>query len=257
MRVLTQFVWLSGLLVETTILVRSFLGNSFTKYSIFYLYISSVLATSIALYVVSVGAPQPVYARLYWPALFITLSLGYGAIVEVSRHVFAQHSSLDRLARWVAVTTYGTIFLLVATHAFLLPRWSLAANTADLERYLRMAEAVVLMAIVCLAAYYNIEMGKNLKGMVLGFGVYVGVSVLFLALRLFVGIQFSPTWKIVQSSSYLAALLIWAVALWSYDPAEPPRRLPPDDQGGYLILAGRTKEMLDSINEHLDRTVPR
>jgi hypothetical protein len=256
MRILTQLVWFSGILMETTILVRSFLGKSFTKYSVFYLYITSVLATSTALYIAAIAAP-PIYPRLYWPVLFITLSLGYGAIVEISRHVFGRHVSLERFARWIAVTAYGAIFLLVAAHAFLLPRWSLAANTADLERYLRMAEAVVLMAIVCLAAYYNIEMGKNLKGMVLGFGVYIGVSVLILALRLFVGIQFSPTWKIVQSSSYLAALLIWAVALWSYDPAEPPRRLPPDDQGGYLILAGRTKEMLDSINEHLDRTVPR
>jgi len=255
MRILTQLVWLSGLLAEATILVRSFLGKTLKRYSLFYAYVASVLTTSTALYIVSIAAPS-IYPRIYWPLLFITLSLGYGVIIEISRHVFAQYVRLALFARRIAVTTYGAIFLLVAAHAFLLPRWSLAANTADLERYLRIAEAVVLMAIVCLAAYYNIEMGKNLKGMVLGFGVYVGVSVLILALRLFIGIPFSSTWKIVQSTSYLAALLIWAVALWAYDPADSPRP-PPDDQGGYQILAGRTQEMLGSINEHLDNTTPR
>jgi hypothetical protein len=255
MRILTQLIWLSGLLMEATILVRSFLGKSFTKYSVFYLYITSVLTTSTALYIASIAAPS-IYPRLYWPMLFITLSLGYGVIVEISRHVFAQHISLERFARWIAVTTYGAIFLLVAVHAFLLPRWSLAANTGDLERYLRIAEAVVLMAIVCLAAYYDIEMGKNLKGMILGFGIYVGVSVLTLALRLFVGVQFSPTWKVVQSFSYLAALSIWVVALWSYEPVVSSRP-PAEDLGDYQILAGRTQEMLGSINDHLDRTVPR
>jgi len=255
MRILTQLVWLSGLLAEVTILVRSFLGKTFKKYLLFYVYVASVLTTSTALYIVSMAAPS-IYPLLYWPLLFITLSLGYGAIIEISRHVFGQRVRLERFARWIAVTTYGAIFLLVAAHAFLLPRWNLATNTADLERDLRIAEAVALMVIVCLAAYYDIEMGKNLKGMVLGFGVYVGASVLTLALRLFVGIHFGPTWKIVQSTSYLAALLIWAVALWSYEPAvsSPP---PTENLGGYQGLAGRTQEMLGSINENLDSTVPR
>src|SRR5580704_13562768 len=113
MRILTQSLWLSGLLMETMILVRSFLGKSFTKYSLFYVYMASVLTTSTGLYIASIAAPS-IYPRLYWPVLFITLSLGYGVIIEISRHVFAQHVSLERFARWIAVTTYGVIFLLVA-----------------------------------------------------------------------------------------------------------------------------------------------
>jgi hypothetical protein len=46
------------------------------------------------------------------------------------------------------------------------------------------------------------------------------------------------------------------VALWSYE-AEPTEKPPSISGGEYQFLAGRTQEMLGSINEHLERTVPR
>ncbi len=131
-----------------------------------------------------------------------------------------------------------------------------AANTADLERDLRIAQAIVLMTILFLTGYYGIEIGKNIKGMILGFGVYVGASVLSLTIRLLVGPRFDSAWQVIQSSSYFVALSIWAVALWSYE-AEPAAGPPSISGGEYQILAGRTQRVLGSINEHLDRTAPR
>jgi hypothetical protein len=52
------------------------------------------------------------------------------------------------------------------------------------------------------------------------------------------------------------ALSIWMVALWSYEP-ELVEKPPSVSAGEYQVLAGRTREILGSINEHLDRTVPR
>jgi hypothetical protein len=255
MTIFIQFVWLGGLLVEGVILVRSIQGKSFAKYSLFYVYIASVLVKSMFLYVVSIARPS-LNVTVYWPAQFITLSLGCGVIFEISRHVFAQHVSLDRFARWTMLTTFGLIFVLVAIHAFLLPRWNLAANTADLERDLRIAQAIVLMTILFLTGYYGIEIGKNIRGMILGFGVYVGASVLSLTIRLLVGPRFSSAWQVIQSSAYFVALSIWAVALWSYE-AEPAAGPPSISGGEYQILAGRTQRVLGWINEHLDRTAPR
>jgi hypothetical protein len=108
------------------------------------------------------------------------------------------------------------------------------------------------MTILFLAGYYGIEMGKNIKGMILGLGVYVGASILSLSLSLLIGMRFHTAWSIIQSSSYLAALSIWAVALWAYNPGPAPR--PPVSGGEYQKLAGRTRELLGSINEQLDRT---
>jgi hypothetical protein len=254
MGIYTQIVWLGGLLIEVVILVRSVLGRSLAKFPLFYLYIASVFAASMALYVIAIVRP-PLHG-LYWPKQYVTLFLGCGVIFEVSRHVFAQRVTLDRVARWSMLVTFGAIFSSVAIQAFALPHWNVTTNTADLERDLRIAQAIVLMTILFLTGYYGIGIGKNIKGMILGFGIYVGASVFSLTLRLFVGTRFDPAFGVIQSTAYFVALSIWMVALWSYEP-EPVEKLPSISGGEYQMLAGRTREVLGSINKHLDRTVPR
>jgi hypothetical protein len=248
MTISSQIVWLAGIFIEFVILVRAIQCKSFGKYSLFYTYVASVLGASAFLY----GAPKPLYNTLYWPLDFVTMVLGCGVIVEISRHVFAQHTSLERFARWTAITVFGAMFLVFAIHSFLFPHWKPAANPADLARDLRIVEAIALLTIVFLTGYYGIEIGKNMKGMILGFGVYVGTSIITLTLRLFIGIRFSPIWKITEPSSFVAALIIWAVALWSYAPVPVVPAPPPDTD--YEGLAGRTRQGLGSIQEHLSRT---
>src|ERR1700733_9764716 len=255
MGIYIQTVWLGGLLIEGIILVRSVLGRSLAKYPFFYLYIASVFAGSTARYVLGIARPSLQHG-LYWPKQYVTLFLGCGVIFEVSRHVFAQRVTLARVARWTMLVTFGAIFLSVAIQAFFLPHWNITTNTADLERDLRIAQAIVLMTILFLTGYYGIGIGKNIKGMILGFGIYVGASVFSLTLRLFVGARFDPAFGVIQSTAYLVALSIWMVALWSYDP-EPTEKPPSISGGEYQLLAGRTQELLGSINDHLDRTVPR
>ena len=65
MGIYTQIVWLGGLLIEVVILVRSVLGRSLAKYPLFYLYIGSVFAASMALYVIAIVRPS--LHGLYWP----------------------------------------------------------------------------------------------------------------------------------------------------------------------------------------------
>jgi hypothetical protein len=254
MGIYTQTVWLGGLLIEGVILVRSVLGRSLAKYPYFYLYIASVFAASTALYVIRIV--NPLEHGFYWPKQYVTLFLGCGVIFEVSRHVFAQRVTLDRIARWTMLVTFGAIFLSVAIQAIFLPHWNVTTNTADLERDLRIAQAIGLMTIFLLTGYYGISIGKNIKGMILGFGIYVGASVFSLTLQLFVGPRFNPAFAVIQSTAYLVALSIWMAALWSYE-AEPTEKPPSISGGEYQFLAGRTQEMLGSINDHLDRTVSR
>jgi len=255
MGIYIQTVWLGGLLIEGIILVRSVLGRSLAKYPFFYLYIASVFAASTARYVLEIVRPSLQHG-IYWPKQYVTLFLGCGVIFEISRHVFAQRVTLDRIARWTMLVTFGAIFLSVAIQAFILPGWNVTANTADLERDLRIAQAIVLMTILVLSGYYKIGIGRNIKGMILGFGIYVGASVFSLTLRLFVGTRFERAFEVIPNTAYFLALAVWMVALWSYE-AEPVEKLPSISGGEYQILAGRTQEILGSINDHLDRTVPR
>jgi len=255
MEVLSQVVAYVGLLIETVILVRAMQCKNFAKYSIFYTYLLTVLVTSVFLQIAYHTVSKPVYGRLYWPLDLVTLALGCGVIVEIPGHVFARHVSLKRFTRWVAITTFGAIFLAFAVHVFFLPHWKPVANPAELERDLRIAQAIPLLSIVFLTGYYGIEIGKNMKGLILGFGVYAGASIISLTLGLFIDIERSTVWRIVLPLSYTGALLIWTVALWSYEPspASPPEPTDVD----YRRLAGRTRQALGSIQEQLDRTPDR
>ncbi|MGD0402890.1 MAG: hypothetical protein ABSB66_06810 [Candidatus Acidiferrales bacterium] len=221
----------------------------------FYSYLLTVLVTSVFLQIVRHIVSTPVYGPLYWRLDLVTLALGCGVIVDIPGHVFGGHVSLKRFTQWVAILTFGAIFLAFAIHVAFLPNWKPVANAAELERDLRIAQAIPLLSIVFLTGYYGIEIGKNMKGLILGFGVYAGVSIVLLTLGLFIGAQFSPVWKIVVPLSYIAALSIWTVALWSYEPASASPPEPTDID--YRKLAGRTQQALGSIQEQLDRTPDR
>jgi len=241
---LTLIVWWAGILLETVILVQAIRGKFIANYPLFYAYIATVLAGSVSLYFGSVVLPLW-YSKAYWNVQIITLAVGCGVILEIIRQVLAPHPGPARFARWAAAILFGTIFAVFFLHSFFMREWMPATNSADLERDLRMAQALALFVIVFLIFYYRIAIGRNMKGMVVGFGLYVAVSLISLTLRLFVGIQFSPAWRVIQTTSYLTALFIWAVALWSYEPnpvVEPPVGMNHD------ALARRTRAMLDGVS---------
>ena len=81
-----------------------------------------------------------------------------------------------------------------------------------------MVQAILLAGLLQVISYYGISMGKNLRGMILGYGQCIGVTLIAIALRSHFGRHFQNAWSLVQQLTYLAALAIWAVALWSYRP---------------------------------------
>jgi hypothetical protein len=217
MKPLGLFLDYAGALLEFVIVARAIQSKSFAKYPTFFTYMLSVLSVAVFLNIVAGIATPFIYARLYWWSDIITVALGCGVLLEISQHVFARHISLDHFVRWVAAITFGAIFVVFAIHAFILPNWNPVANSAELERQLRVAQALGLLSIVLLSGYYGTAIGKNMKGMILGFGVYVGAALISLTLLQMIGIRFSPAWMFIQPFAYVVALFIWTVALWTYE----------------------------------------
>ncbi len=248
---MTLIVWWLGILLEAVILVQAIRGGFFGKYPLFYSYIATVLGVSIFLYIGAQMFPLW-YRKAYWNAQIITLAVGCGVILEVIRHVLAPHPGPARFARWAAVAVFAAIFFAVFLHSFFLREWMPAKNSAELERDLRMAQALALFVIAFLIFYYRIAIGRNMKGMMVGFGLYVSISLISLTLRLLFGVQFSPAWKVIQSTSYLGALSVWTVALWSYEPN--PVAKPPAGKADYEALARGTRAALDEVRSNFKRT---
>jgi hypothetical protein len=158
----------------------------------------------------------------------------------------------NKFARTVGLTVFAGI-VLFTTAEWLVERQSLLRLTSvDVERNLRGAETILLGALLLVIAYYGVSIGRNLRGIILGYGLYIALDVMFYATRSFLGHSFQSAFSVVRSYSYLVALLVWAVALWSYSPVsvpEAPARLEDD----YQSLAMATRQRLGAVRSYLGR----
>ncbi|HXN25585.1 MAG TPA: hypothetical protein VN902_00590 [Candidatus Acidoferrales bacterium] len=244
---LSLLLWPAGLLLEFVLLVRSLQIKTFTRYIYFYAYISCVFIVSTGLFIGH--SKLGFYEAWYWPTQFATLALGFGVVLEIVRQGLAAYPGAERFARLascaVFVVTICFVEWWVARHVV----WSTEAATVELERDLRVVEALVLSTVLAIVFYYRIEIGRNVTGMIVGFGAYVGVSLTTLALRSFLGPRFDSVWGNLQTASYFFALIVWTVALWSYNPN--PRPPTSGQGGGYEALVQGTRAHLESVRSNL------
>jgi hypothetical protein len=249
---LSLLLWRAGLLLEFLILVRAVRSRMATKFPYFYGYIFCVFVVSLGLYISNEVRPD-FYETWYWPTQFATLVAGCGVVLDVVEHAFGFYAGAERVARVACLAIFGaTIFyvgLKAATQAELTP----LAVTVGLERDLRVTEALLLVTVLSIVFYYGIALGRNLVGLIVGFGTYVGASLITLAVRAFAGPRFNESWGLLQSSAYLLSLMVWTIALWSYSPQPVPvdrARL----DGDYEALASATREILNSLRSYFKRT---
>jgi hypothetical protein len=245
---LSLLLWLAGLVLEFALLVRSVQIKTFTKYIYFYAYIFCVFAVSTGLYI---GRSRPeFYDAWYWPTQFATLVIGFGVVLEVVRQALDAYPGAKRFAWRASCAVFAVTFCYVEWHIARRTEWTTAAATVELERDLRVIEALVLATVLAIVFYYRIELGRNVTGMIVGFGGYVGVSLTTLALRSYVGPRFNGVWSDLQTTSYLFALIVWTVALWTYSPNPQP---PADGRGdgGYDALVRGTRAQLESVRANL------
>src|SRR5271156_5219521 len=245
---LSLLLWPAGLLIELLLLVRSVQTKTLTKYIYFYAYILCVFIVSAGLFI---GRSRvEFYEAWYWPTQFATLAMGCAVVLEIVRQALAAYPGAERFARVASCVVFAATFCYVEWHVARRTVWSTSNATIELERDLRVIEALVLATVLAIVFYYRIELGKNVTGMIVGFGAYVGVSLTTLALRSFVGPRFDTAWGLLQSASFVFGAAVWTVALWSYSPNPAP---PPTERNdaGYDALVHGTRAQLQSVRSSL------
>lgn len=244
-----QILWWLGNATEAFVLVRSIREKLYEKYPAFYFYLSTVLLIELLRFSVFTFYPRA-HRAFYWYTEFLVATVGYAVILEIYKQALRSSLGAARMAKTVLWGVLGAIVLKVTVNALVSPAWSPTATSAELERNLRTVQALLLMTIISLLAYYAVPIGRNLKGITLGYSLYVCASVMSLAFGSLPGYALRPEWRHVQPIAYLAALFIWSCSLWSYQP-NPEPETEPEIEHDYMLIVERTRRVLSKARSYL------
>lgn len=242
-------LWLTAVVLESLLLLRAFQGNFLRRYRLFYLYLGYVLVCDVSLMLVYYLRPR-LYGYAYWSSEFLSVLLGCGVVWEVYKVALSRYPGAARMARNVLPFLFIVATSRIVVKAWNSPNWIPGRTTLETELYLRIVQIVLLTGMVALIAYYAIPLGRDLKGIIYGFSVLVGTSVIHLSLRGHLGDRFQIIWQYTQSMSYLLVLLVWCATLWSSATAPEPEtdtRLELD----YQALAFATKRQLRAAHSYV------
>jgi len=218
-----QVIWGGSIALEALLLVRGFNGKLLARYPAFYAYILFVLVQSLLRFSIYHSRPE-LYSPVYWITEWLGVLVGCAVVFEIYRVGLAAYRGTARMAR----NLLAFVFVLALTKGIVEtwndPHWWSVATTMDLERALRTVQSLAIIALVVLFLFYSIPFGRNLKGILLGYGLFVGISVIQLTFVTNDGGRFYTFWTHVNPGSYLGVLGLWVVHLWSYAPNPEPRR---------------------------------
>lgn len=233
-------VWVTTLVLEAVLLLQALRKGLFRKYSLFYAYLSCVLLVSLFLLIIYLAEPI-YYAPLYWSGEFVGVVLGCGVVWEIYRQALGHFPGAARMARNVLA-----LILLIVVSKVLANTWDGVVlwplgTVVEVQRDLRAVQAMVLVGLAIIIAFYRIPLGRSLWGMMVGYGLLIGTSVIILALRVLLGKLFQTAWLYLQPLSYLAVLCVWCATLWSYKTA-PVSETDPKIEQDYQLLAEATRK---------------
>ncbi len=250
---LTQAIWWTTNILEAILLGRAARCHFLKAYPIFYVYLAYVLVESLARFYVYIWHPAS-YVNFYWATQFGSVLLGYGVVWEICRHALSRYPGAFRMARTALALIFVAVLSKVLANVLGGENWTLAQSIAEQERDFRIVQAFIILAIVGLVSYYRIRIGRNLRGLVFGYGFFIGASIINLTFRAFFGEAVQWLWQYLPASAYLVSLLIWCSTLWSYQPNPEPETESRIEQD-YQALVSATRRRFRQIRAHVGRTV--
>lgn len=218
---LTLAVWVACVFLESLVLFRSFRARIFSRYPFFCVYLACVIATELSSFAAYRMGPS-IYLKWYWGTEFVCLIVGCGILLDILDQGLSAYAGAKRFAISAGYVAYAVILGYAIIQTLTKPVWSPMVATDHLERDLRVVQAAFLAGLMAVVYCYGIEFGRNLKGIILGYGLYIASAIAGLALGSYIGPSFTAVYSIVQSYSYLASLVIWTFALWAYHPNPEP-----------------------------------
>jgi hypothetical protein len=243
-------MWWTAMIVEGLLLFRAVWTKLVSRYVFFYIYMAAVWFSDGVLYIVYRIAPGS-YVKWNWPANYLDAVLAFGVILEILEHAVPGDPGAGALGKIGSVgrqVVWGTaLCLAIACGLVVTGAWRVRLANIQIERGLIAIQAVLLLIALGVIFYHAIPVGRNLTGMVLGYGLCVGASVMILTFRIYVGPSFNPTWQLAQPFSFWLSLMIWLLTLWNDDGEPVFGWAVMRNETAPFSLAGRARTWMRSI----------
>jgi len=242
-----NLLWWACIFLETAVLVRGISSGLAKRYRLFYGYLIFILSGEVIRLISYVFAPDR-YGSLYWYTELATVIASYAVILEILNQSLQSCPALSRpLTRllWIifALTlTYVCCGLMA--NGFV----SVSRVAADLSRDLRIVEGALLLLMLWFFGRHRLSLGRNLRGITIGMTMWVGANVINLAFLSSPGHEFSAFLRELLPVTYLTALVLWCLSLWSVAPISTIR-LAPEAEGDLAMVATKTRITVTGISE--------
>ena len=245
-------IWLIGIALELALIVRGVQRGLLRRYPVFYSYVAFVVFTDILLFAARPTAHS--YLYLYWIAEFAGLLFGCLVFFEFYRVALKPYAGTARMARALLFVLFIIAAVKTIVTLMNVPEWWFYARPAQVEGVLRVCQLLAILALTLIFLFYSIPFGKNLRGILLGYGFFVSWSVLCLALVAAGVAKADSFWSYTYPISYVLSVVVWTVHLWSYQPNPIPDRAIPLEQE-YQRVAAATQRRLHTARGYLAKAV--
>jgi hypothetical protein len=240
---LSQSIWSSALALEALLLMRGWKCGLLGRYPIFYGYVSFVLIQSLVRFAISELSAEA-YRYTYWTTEYLAVAAGCAVVFEVYRISLNSYPGAARIIRNVLMFIFAMAFAKGLANVTNFHQWWEETTALGVERTVRTVQAIAIIALVSLFVAYSIPFGKNLRGILLGYSLFIAGRVICLT---FVAPQGRDFWFYAYSGSYVVVLSLWLAHLWSYHPVpEAPTR--GNLERDYRTLAAATQRRLRGIS---------
>jgi hypothetical protein len=238
----TMAIWWAAIFLEALLLFRGLQEKLVRRFPIFYSYILFVFVEELVRFWAYRWYSSQ-YFNVYWGTQFLSLLIGSAVLFEIYRVGLRSYPGTARMTRFLLLVVFAGVFAKALADPSGSPFWGLPARAEALERNLRIVQGLAILTLVSLFLWYAIPFGRNLKGILCGYGLFVAMSITQLTLMPYFWHQVALFWSYAQPVSYLLVLALWTKALWSVQPvpgAKPAAQLEND----YEMLVASTRSQL-------------
>lgn len=247
---LSQTIWWSSNVLEVCLLIRGASSRLIFRYPVFYIYLLLVLLQSPIRFTAYRWHRETWYSPVYWTTEFLGLAMGCLVVFEIYRVALAAYPGTAKMARNVVLFLFALALAKCGAALWSDPHLLGETTALQIERALRTVQAIAIVGLVTVFASYSIPFGRNLRGILLGYGLFIGERVICLT---FVSVAGKDFWFYAYSASYLVALSLWLGHLWSYQAT--PEAESAQLEREYQLIARATQRRFQEIRGQLRKAV--